>query len=255
MKPEISEFSYGYAVTEALIFDKCFPLKAAPIFPSLIEEGKVGGGYDLKLDSPGLPLFLQFKLSDYMKKRKNTREIKEGLFSSAFRRMHLHSSKKSSQHKLLINLESNNKKHVYYIAPLFYQLKDFNKTYLSRKILEESIFFRPSNIGSLPDDDEHWVAFQVAKKPAFLCSDPQEIQPPLKITDIERSLGLGLSLLEMGNISLRVSIESLLTEMLELLRAQGIEVEIDIPTNDLLMQASFLSRMLFNCQLYIVQKK
>lgn len=64
MKPDISEFSYGSAVTEALIFDHGTSITAAPIFPSLIAEGKQGGGYDLPLDRPGQPLFLQFKLSD-----------------------------------------------------------------------------------------------------------------------------------------------------------------------------------------------
>lgn len=43
MKPDISEFSYGYAVTEALIWDEGLPIVGAPIFPSLIEEGRSGG--------------------------------------------------------------------------------------------------------------------------------------------------------------------------------------------------------------------
>ena len=40
MRPDISEFSYGYALTETLISTVPRRLKAAPVFPSLIEEGK-----------------------------------------------------------------------------------------------------------------------------------------------------------------------------------------------------------------------
>jgi hypothetical protein len=84
MRSGFSEFSYGYAVTEALIYDIGTSIKAAPVFPSLIEEGKQGGGYDLRLDRPGQPLFLQFKLSDYMQGRSNTTEIKRRLFKAHF---------------------------------------------------------------------------------------------------------------------------------------------------------------------------
>ena len=59
MKPLFSEFSYGYAVTEDIVRSNN-PLKAAPIFPSLRNEG-TQGGFDVKLDLPGSPLFLQFQ--------------------------------------------------------------------------------------------------------------------------------------------------------------------------------------------------
>jgi len=41
MTPEISEFSYGFALTNEIV--AWATLKIAPIFPSLIEEGKKGG--------------------------------------------------------------------------------------------------------------------------------------------------------------------------------------------------------------------
>ena len=56
-----SEFSYGFAVTHGLLKDEP-SIDVAPHFPSLVEEGKVG--YDLKLGFPGLPTYIQFKLSD-----------------------------------------------------------------------------------------------------------------------------------------------------------------------------------------------
>jgi len=43
------------------------PLSAAPVFPSLLEEGNLG--WDLRLDMPGRAVMLQFKISDYLKNR------------------------------------------------------------------------------------------------------------------------------------------------------------------------------------------
>jgi hypothetical protein len=74
MIPQISEFSYGFALTNEIV--AWSPLKFAPIFPSLIEEGKKGGGYDVMLDMPGVPLYLQFKRG-YRMTRRTAKEIKQ----------------------------------------------------------------------------------------------------------------------------------------------------------------------------------
>lgn len=76
--PTLSEFSYGFALTNKLIGVAGEPLRIAPVFPNLVEEGRAGGGYDVHLDLPGFRLFLQFKRSDCMV-RSNTRERAKGL--------------------------------------------------------------------------------------------------------------------------------------------------------------------------------
>jgi hypothetical protein len=55
MIPKISEFSYGFALTNV----PWSKLNAAPILPSLIEEGKKGGGYNVELQFPDVPLYLR----------------------------------------------------------------------------------------------------------------------------------------------------------------------------------------------------
>lgn len=62
MKPEMSEFSYGFAFTNELITVPGAYVVGALEVPSLQKEGKPGGGYDVKIPF-GSPLFLQFKLS------------------------------------------------------------------------------------------------------------------------------------------------------------------------------------------------
>jgi hypothetical protein len=158
MKPNISEFSYGYAVTEELIHWNSTPITAAPVFPSLYSEGQKGGGWDLKLSRPGIPLFIQFKLSDFMV-RSTAQECQDGLFTIPFFRMHLRPSRHSQQHEMLLDLE-NNGNEVYYAAPAFHEPDELNEAYLSHQITTNSIWVRPSWIGQLPNDKDHHIAFQ-----------------------------------------------------------------------------------------------
>jgi hypothetical protein len=170
MKPQLSEFSYGYAVTEAFVRLFRAGLTAAPLFPSLFQEGQPGGGYDVMIQRWGVPVFLQFKLSDCMV-RGTAREAQEGQLTPPFYRMHLRPRSLSDQHDLLLDLEQAGEE-VYYVAPLFHTTDEFNQTYLSDTILRQSIFLRPGAIGALADDGPHHVAFE-ARNRWFVYSDPR----------------------------------------------------------------------------------
>ncbi|MGX5725664.1 hypothetical protein ACWKWZ_11500 [Metapseudomonas otitidis] len=171
MKPEMSEFSYGYAFTSELIASLGSQLVAAPEFPSLQQEGKPGGGYDVQINS-GSPLFLQFKLSHYLA-RTNSKE--HALMSGPYYRWHMHALRHSQQHNLLLNLERKGND-VFYVAPAFHLTSELNRYYLSGSIVEESAAFRPSAIGALPDREEHYVVFDKGHV-AYRCSeDPLQIK-------------------------------------------------------------------------------
>ncbi len=123
MQPEISEFSYGFALTNELV--GWAELSVAPIFPSLIEEGKAGGGYDVKLDRPGAPLYLQFKRSECMA-RGSAGEIamvhkQGGNLTVPYYRFSITEAAKSDQHELLLALDTS-PNIVFYVAPRFHRL-------------------------------------------------------------------------------------------------------------------------------------
>ena len=159
MKPDISEFSYGYAITDELINWYGTSLTAAPVFPSLYREGQQGGGYDVMLQRPGLPLFLQFKLSDCMV-RNSAQEVKDGIFTTPFYRMHIRPTRHSEQHQMLLDLE-NDGNEVYYSAPAFHTPGQLNDAYLTHHVGDRSLWLRPSLIGVLPDGRDHRVAFTI----------------------------------------------------------------------------------------------
>jgi hypothetical protein len=167
MHPDISEFSYGYALTETLISIAPVSVRAAPVFPSLIEEGK-SGGYDVHIPFAGFPLFLQFKLSHRMV-RDSAFEVQKGILKTPFYRMHLRPMRHSQQHPLLLKLESTGAA-VYYAAPQFHSPSELNDAYAAKQVAQRSIFIKPSEIGTLPDDDDHHIAFRSGFA-SYLCSD------------------------------------------------------------------------------------
>lgn len=179
MKPDISEFSYGFAITRELVDWSGQPLTAAPLLPSLSKEGKLG--YDLKLDSFGFPIFLQFKTSDYMKKR-NAKEVQQRVLDPPFYRMYLRSRRYSNQHELLLQLEDKGNL-VYYVAPAFYAQQQFNAHYRKQTTAINSIFIRPCQIGEINDDDTHCVSFKNCHSQAYRFSTPIQIQQSIDFTN------------------------------------------------------------------------
>lgn len=173
MKSQLSEFSYGFALTNELV--SWISLTSAPIFPSLIEEGKAGGGYDVKLDSPGVPLFIQFKRSDCMT-RKSSREYKDvknigGQLDTPYYRFPITLSSLSAQHEMLLELDDGTN-HVFYAAPKFHTINEINSAWRANNVAKRSIFISPNSIGHL-DEDQHNIAYD--KINTWRCSVPEEI--------------------------------------------------------------------------------
>ena len=125
------------------------------------------------LNRPGIPLYLQFKLSHCMI-RANAQEYQQGSFAVPFYRMYLHPSKHSKQHEMLLDLE-NDGNEVYYSAPAFHELWELNEAYLNHQVRSRSIWIHPSSIGQLPDEERHHVAFQHPGQQYF-CSKSRPIE-------------------------------------------------------------------------------
>lgn len=183
MRAEFSEFSYGFAITDEFINWRGTNLTAAPYFPSLTDEGNLG--YDLRLDRPGIPLFIQFKRSEYISRVYITAQ-EFGVFYSPFFRMHIRDRVVSKQHELLCDLEANGNE-IYYVAPLFISERKFNSFYIDRKICENSVFVTPLNIGRFTDYKKHHIAFQDTKK-AYRFSSPVPLEKNLEIENITKSI-------------------------------------------------------------------
>jgi len=174
MKPNISEFSYGYALTDELVHWHKLPITAAPVFPSLYDEGQPGGGYDVKLNKGGIPLFIQFKLSHCMV-RNTAMEVRKGAIGSVpFYRMHIRPRQHSDQHDMLLALEAAGNE-VYYSAPAFHEPSELNDAYISHNVKERSLWIEPSTIGAFSDNGAHHVSFNLGG-PVHVCSEPRRLE-------------------------------------------------------------------------------
>ncbi len=170
MEPDLSEFSYGFALTSELIARYGLKRSGAPIFATQIAEAKAGGGWDMKL--PAIPVFLQFKRSERMVRRSASHSKK--FPNLPFFRFHLRSRRHSDQHELLLDLE-NKGNVVVYAAPAFTTGEELTEAYVADLVEDRSIFISPSMIGPLADDDHHHVAFQKPGQ-SYFCSEPRPIE-------------------------------------------------------------------------------
>lgn len=260
MVPDISEFSYGFALTRELIA-LTGDLKAAPVFPSLIAEGKKGGGYDVNLDIPGFPLFIQFKRSECMVRR-TARETRSPMnFATPFYRMKIAERSRSAQHEMLLDLDGGPNE-VFYAAPLFHTVEELNKAYLANSVSAQSCYVRPSKIGKL-DGEAHHVAFD--KKRFWVCSDPRQTEGLHGAelgTALERRLGSESRSFRDGPLGERLSfVEEILgrrnissASSREPIAASGLE-PIAALTDSQLQRLGELSFQYFGAQLFIVQRR
>lgn len=252
MNPLISEFSYGYAVTDELIHGLGTPITAAPVFPSLYQEGQTGGGYDVMLQRPTIPLFIQFKLAHCLTKR-NAAEA--SLLSLPYYRMHVRPSRHSNQHALLLALEAQGND-VYYCAPAFHEGHELNDAYLTQNVCNRSIWLLPSCIGPLPDDNSHYVAFQHANVTDFyFCSKPQQIYTDITFSAfVKRTYS---RLIDTGKTAENVDPFASLINSMRDTAARLQLFSTDIPDKgrfaDLrpIEQAAVLANVLYDSQLYV----
>jgi hypothetical protein len=108
-------------------------------------------------------------------KKRTAREHQLGLLNVPYYRMHLRPLRHSDQHNLLLDLDTSGET-VFYIAPEFHLPEELNDFYLDKMVVENSAAFRPSEIGTLPDEEAHYLAFERGSTFAFRCSsDPMEI--------------------------------------------------------------------------------
>ena len=187
MKLGYSEFSFAYAFTENLITWTPGGPTAAPIFPNLVQEGSLG--YDVQIDLPGLPLFLQYKLPEKMV-RDTAAEVsiyQIPRLRAPFFRMYLMKRDMSRQHELLLRLEQCHPGAVYYVTPWMTDEADLSSAYMSGLVHMRSAFFSPKEIGPLPDSRQHYVAYQPNAGHGWFCSDPREVNA-VGFEDLSRRL-------------------------------------------------------------------
>lgn len=173
MRSEMSEFSYGFAVTHELVTRLGSRLKAAPVLPSLLVEGRAGGGYDLMIDT-GVPLLMQFKLTERMI-HPAAREY--ATFSSEYFRLVIRGRKRGQrgQHRELRRHERAGRL-VRYVAPAFHKATELDDRFKNGTVVACSALLAPADIGNFKDRLPHVVAFDPKGTKFYRWSNRTEIE-------------------------------------------------------------------------------
>ena len=251
MKPHFSEFTYGFALTNEIVSRIKSTIGTAPIFPSLIDEGKEGGGYDVSIEFKGKPVFYQFKLSHYMK-RKHASE--RHLFNGPYYRFELMALRHSDQHNLLLDLEAVGNT-VFYCAPKFYEASQLNSFFTSSSIASNSIFIRPSKIGNLPDDDYHSVCFEIGNPNIYLCSEPVPIED-VNFNDAIEQITINGEVIDLTYLkNLEDKLIEIAQKKLKTNSDSNIYNKMIADLTSPIKRIALLSRTIFNCDFMIVGKE
>ena len=249
MKPTISEFSYGFALTNEICNElSSLGFSGAPLLPNLRQEGKLG--YDAKIPLKGFPIFIQFKLSDFMSNRR-AKEWNE--YNSPYFRVHLHNRRHSNQHNLLQKLAQEGN-YVCYVSPLFTKYTELNNAFLSKEVTKRSIFIEASRLPQLPDDKNHYLTFLKGNDLMF-CSEPLHLEGKFTNDNFMNSL---TSIFKFSD-----SLHTMDSEYFKKLRAKIIKIiglinfplekEKNDPIGDII-DIIYLCRVFFGCEILLISK-
>ncbi len=169
MKRKVSEFSYGFVLTHELVNAYDYLPTDSPhgSRKRKKKDAEAGAGGEPR----GHPLFLQFKASEYMKRR-NAGESK--LVGLPYFRFALHRKTQSNQHQLLIELEKKGCA-VFYATPKIHEAVNLNTAFFDRQVVASSLFVNPGEIGELPDNQSHRVVFSGKSDDVYLCSKARRL--------------------------------------------------------------------------------
>lgn len=169
-----SEFSYGFAYTHEVV-DTCWAAVAgAPVFPSLYDEGQAGG-FDLSIGLLGWTYFAQFKRADFLSRSNASWWHDHG---GSYYRFPITRRRHSRQHALLLELEHQSVFHIVeYVAPRFHTAAALSNNFTNQNIVDRSLRIFPRRIGTVDDDQQHYVTYTAAGNPVVR-SEPFSIEPP-----------------------------------------------------------------------------
>lgn len=156
---------------------------------------------------------------------------------------------------MLCELDNEAANQVFYAAPRFHRVEEFDAAYLAQAVVERSFCIRPRDIGVFADDGDHHVVFDNTRH--FVCLDVREV-PGFRGREFFEQVRKRL---EADRRSLRQGVVANALEVVERvisrrgLRRSDLVVKISLRTEEerQLRRLADLSLRFFGTQLFIVQ--
>lgn len=253
MKRKVSEFAYGFVLTYELVNAYGYLPTDAPL-PAIAKKGKKARASEQSAPLLcGYPLFLQFKASEFMK-RKNAGESK--LVGLPYFRFPIYRKTQSNQQALLSELEKRGYL-VFYAAPKMHEAVNLNGAFFDGRVVSHSLFVSPREIGELPDNQNHRVVFSSATKDVYFCSKPRRLECAIHGEDFAGRMGTLLSTKEpevLDDDFFRVLAEDMVS-----LVSPNRRIFDELSRGKFGMTAAtfanYLARTLFDCELLVIPAK
>jgi hypothetical protein len=152
---------------------------------------------------------------------------------------------------------------VYYVAPLFHLPSELANHYISKNVVNESRFIKPSTIKKMPDDKEHFVSFRKTGKPYRFSKDPVELEEfdsaDILLEKIKQASQRKISLEDALEKAVRSMIDALKEENKDPKGRRHININtinrldnLDMPLAE---KATFIANTYFDCQLLSFSRK
>ena len=167
MKRKVSEFAYGFVLTHELVGTQGWLRVSEPA-----DSGRGRAGKSKAEPPTGYPVFIQFRASDYLKRR-NAGESK--LVGLPYFRFAIHRKTQSPYQELLMGLAAKGRL-VYYATPKIHEAVNLNSAFFDHQIVAGSLFVPPGEIGELPDNETHHVVFSGRHDEVYLCPEGRRLE-------------------------------------------------------------------------------
>ncbi|HMV46932.1 MAG TPA: hypothetical protein PLD20_03140 [Blastocatellia bacterium] len=253
MKRKVSEFAYGFVLTHELVRGYGYLPTDAPLPGTEKKRRKAKAESEAEALPKGYPLFLQFKASEFMK-RKNAGESK--LVGLPYFRFPIYRKSQSNQQALLAELEKRGYP-VFYATPKMHEAVNLNGAFFDERVVAHSVFVSPLEIGELPDNQNHRVVFSGATKDVYFCSKPRKLERAIHGEDFAERIEALLAGKEpevLDDDFFRVLAEDMVS-LVSPNRRIFDELSRGKFEMTAAMFANYLARTLFDCELLIIPAK
>ncbi len=170
---QFSETQFSFCFTFEYI-KQFLPFIPLPVFPNTVDEGRMGGGYDVQINGN---IYFQFKIPIYYDKVSNFWRRDWEVFGHEYYKIKLETD--NYQFKLLKDLQSPGNE-VYYSTPEFHTQFDLANFYSTDNIVSHSALFSLDNLPAYRSGHHHLI-YSPNQTWGQLFSEPTKVK---KVTTI-----------------------------------------------------------------------
>ncbi|MDQ3013852.1 MAG: hypothetical protein M3X11_24510 [Acidobacteriota bacterium] len=250
MKRKVSEFAYGFVLTHELRRSYGYLPTDVPLPGAEKKRRKAKVEGEADTTPRGYALFLQFKASEFMK-RKNAGESK--LVGLPYFRFPIYRKTQSNQQALLTEVEKRGNL-VFYATPKMHEAVNLNGAFFDERVVAHSLFVSPLDIGELPDNQNHRVVFSGDTKDVYFCPKPRKLERAIHGEDFAERIKEALAVKEpelLDDDFFRVLAEDMVS-----LVSPNRRIFDELSRGKFEMTAAtfanYLARTLFDCELLVI---